>query len=57
MHLCFSGLSFQLVVYECCHVSSLRSNQQEISRAGLDRLKIRQTQSKGIVFGEFLPPF
>lgn len=56
---CFSthwSLSFQLVVYQCCHVSSSCSNQQERSRTGPGRLKITKTQSKGIVFGEFLPP-
>lgn len=59
MHLCFSthwSLSFRLVVYLCCHVSSSCSNQQERSRTGPCRSRITNTQSKGIVFGEFLPP-
>lgn len=50
------SLSFQLVVYQCCHVHSSCSSQQERSRTGPGRLTITKTQSKGIVFGEFLPP-
>lgn len=33
------------------------ARQQERSRTGPARLKITNTQSRGIVFGEFLPPF
>lgn len=59
MHLCVSaltGLSHSNWLFIHAVMLAARAAVSRREATGPGRLKITKTQSKGIVFGEFLPP-